>query len=111
MRKVVDERGFFSEVFNKKQLKSAGINCDWVQDNHALSSQKKTLRGLHFQLPPHAQAKLVRVSHGAIFDVVVDLRRGSPSYGRWTSAVLSAESWKGIFVPKGFAHGYLTLEA
>jgi dTDP-4-dehydrorhamnose 3,5-epimerase len=105
-----DERGFFSEVYNKKTFAAASIDCDWVQDNHVLSTNSGTLRGLHFQRPPHAQAKLVRVNRGAVYDVVVDLRVGSPSYGRWLGIILSASFWNAIYVPRGFAHGYLTLD-
>jgi dTDP-4-dehydrorhamnose 3,5-epimerase len=105
-----DERGFFSEIYNKKSFAAASIDSDWVQDNHVFSNNAGTLRGLHFQRPPYAQAKLVRVSRGTIYDVVVDIRKGSPSFGRWVSAIVSASLWNAILVPKGFAHGYLTLE-
>lgn len=104
-----DHRGFFSETYNKAALAEAGITIDFVQDNQSLSAQKGTMRGLHFQTPPFAQAKLLRVVRGAVFDVAVDLRRGSPSYGRHVSAVLSAEEWNQILVPAGFAHGFMTL--
>jgi dTDP-4-dehydrorhamnose 3,5-epimerase len=104
-----DHRGFFSETYNKAALADAGITTDFVQDNQSLSAQKGTMRGLHFQTPPFAQAKLLRVVRGAVFDVAVDLRRGSPSYGRHVSAVLSAEEWNQILVPAGFAHGFMTL--
>lgn len=105
-----DERGWFSETFNTAVLAEALRGVAFVQDNQALSRAKHTLRGLHFQAPPSAQDKLVRVLRGAVRDVAVDIRRASPSYGRWVSAVLSAENRVQIFVPKGFAHGYLTLE-
>ena len=105
-----DHRGFFSEVYNKKTLSEAGIDVEFVQDNHSLSATKGTVRGLHFQAPPFAQDKLVRVVRGAVFDVAVDLRRGSPTYGRHVSVVLSAEAWNQVLVPIGFAHGFMTLE-
>ena len=106
-----DDRGYFSEVFNETTLKNAGVELGWVQDNHAMSRDKNTLRGLHFQLPPFAQSKLVRVTSGSIFDVAVDIRFGSPTYGKWVSAIISSQAWNQILVPRGFAHGYLTLEA
>lgn len=105
-----DSRGFFSEVYNAKVLAAAGITTAFVQDNHSLSVEVGTIRGLHFQTPPHAQAKLVRVARGKILDVVVDLRRGSSSYGRHVSAELSADNWTQLLVPAGFAHGFCTLE-
>jgi dTDP-4-dehydrorhamnose 3,5-epimerase len=107
--KFEDERGFFSEVFNKQSFASSAIHFNWVQDNHAMSAEAHTLRGLHFQQPPHSQAKLVRVSKGAIFDVAVDIRTDSPFFGQWVGAVLSEKLWNAILIPKGFAHGYLTL--
>jgi dTDP-4-dehydrorhamnose 3,5-epimerase len=109
-RKHVDPRGFFSETYNHRLFAEAGIDATFVQDNHAYSVQKHTLRGLHFQTPPLAQAKLVRVVRGAILDVAVDLRVGSPSFGRHAAAVISANDWNQIFIPIGFAHGLLTLE-
>jgi dTDP-4-dehydrorhamnose 3,5-epimerase len=105
-----DERGFFSETHNARALKAAGIDALFVQDNHSLSRAKGVVRGLHFQAPPRAQGKLVRVIRGSIFDVAVDIRRGSPTYGRHVSAVLSAENWAQLWVPIGFAHGFCTLE-
>ena len=105
-----DERGFFSEVWKDKTLRDAGVGLDFVQDNHVLSRDLGTLRGLHFQLPPMAQDKLVRCTRGSILDVAVDIRRSSPTFGTYVSAVISAENWQQIFVPKGFAHGYVTLE-
>jgi dTDP-4-dehydrorhamnose 3,5-epimerase len=105
-----DARGFFSETWNERTMAEAGIEARFVQDNHARSAKKGTLRGLHYQLEPHAQDKLVRVVKGAILDVAVDLRRSSPAYGRHASAVISAANWTQIWVPKGFAHGYVTLE-
>jgi len=105
-----DPRGFFSETYNSTMLAAAGIRQAFVQDNHALSRSKGVLRGLHFQVDPHAQGKLVRVVRGAIFDVAVDIRRGSPTYGRHVAATLSAENWAQLWVPVGFAHAYCTLE-
>lgn len=109
LMKFKDARGFFSEVYSKKSFSDVAMDFCWVQDNHALSKQTGTLRGLHFQWPPHSQAKLIRVSRGAVFDVAVDIRQGSPSFGQWVGAVISAASWNAMLVPKGFAHGYLTL--
>lgn len=104
-----DHRGFFSETWNKTAWAAAGIDLNFVQDNHSLSATKGTLRGLHFQTPPHAQDKLVRVIAGSILDVAVDIRRGSPTYGKWVRVELSAENGKQLLVPKGFLHGFLTL--
>ncbi len=109
-RRFEDERGFFSETFRRDRLREAGIDADFVQDNHSLSRRRGTIRGLHFQSPPHAQAKLVRVTRGAIFDVAVDIRHRSPTFGQHVSAVISAERWNQIYVPAGFAHGFCTLE-
>lgn len=105
-----DARGFFSETYSRRDMASAGIATEFVQDNHALSVKAGTLRGLHFQVPPHAQGKLVRVTRGAVFDVAVDIRVGSPTFGQHVSATLSAENWMQIWIPPGFAHGYCTLE-
>lgn len=105
-----DARGFFSETWSRQRLAEAGIDIDWVQDNQSLSAEAFVLRGLHFQLPPVAQDKLVRVLRGAIFDVAVDLRHGSPSFGRWASCTLTGADGNQLLVPKGFAHGFLTLE-
>ena len=105
-----DERGFFSETYSCRNLAKAGIIIDFVQDNHAYSSKSGTIRGLHFQIPPFAQDKLIRVVRGAILDVVVDLRHGSPTFGKHESVLLSAKEWKQLFVPQGFAHGLCTLE-
>lgn len=105
-----DDRGFFSETWNARLMAEHGIDAQFVQDNHALSVGKGTLRGLHFQRQPMAQDKIVRVTRGAVFDVAVDIRPGSPTFGRHVSAILSAANWTQIWVPKGFAHGYLTLE-
>lgn len=104
-----DGRGWFSETWNAEAMKSAGLGLEWVQDNHSYSAAKGTLRGLHFQRPPHAQDKLVRCPRGRILDVAVDARRGSVNYGRWTARVLSAELGNQLFIPKGFLHGFITL--
>ena len=104
-----DARGFFSETYNRERFIDAGIDANFVQDNHSLSAVAGTVRGLHYQAPPFAQAKLVRVLRGAIIDVAVDVRSGSPTYGEWVSAELSAENGKQIFVPRGFLHGFATL--
>ena len=103
-----DARGWFSETFNAARFRAAGIGIDWVQDNHSFSAAVGTLRGLHFQRPPHAQDKLVRCTRGAIFDVAVDIRKGSPTYGRWVGADLTAENGRQLLVPKGFLHGFVT---
>jgi dTDP-4-dehydrorhamnose 3,5-epimerase len=105
-----DERGFFSETYHRQALAAAGITAEFVQDNHSLSIKNGVVRGLHFQIPPRAQDKLVRVTRGSIFDVAVDIRVNSPTYGMHVSTVLSAENWTQIWVPKGFAHGFCTLE-
>ena len=105
-----DARGFFSEVYNAHAMAEAGIDIAFVQDNHSKSGPRGTVRGLHFQAPPYAQAKLVRVPRGRVLDVAVDLRVGSPTYGQHVSAELSADAWNQLFVPKGFAHGFCTLE-
>ncbi|MFW6027657.1 MAG: dTDP-4-dehydrorhamnose 3,5-epimerase [bacterium] len=105
-----DHRGFLSETFSKHKLERALANAAFVQDNHSMSARRGTVRGLHFQTPPHAQAKLIRVLKGAIWDVAVDLRSGAPTFGTWVGALLSAENWTQLFVPEGFAHGFCTLE-
>ena len=105
-----DERGFFSEVWREDQLAAAGVAVHFVQDNHSYSRARGVLRGLHYQLPPAGQDKLVRVTRGSVFDVAVDIRRSSPTFGRWAGLVLSAGEWNQLFVPKGFAHGFVTLE-
>ncbi len=109
-KRFVDDRGFFSETWNEASWRAAGIDIAWVQDNHSLSKPAGTLRGLHFQSPPAAQAKLVRVSRGSAFDVAVDLRPESPTYRRWAGVTLSAVAWNQLFIPEGFAHGFVTLE-
>jgi dTDP-4-dehydrorhamnose 3,5-epimerase len=108
--KFADARGFFSETWSRDKFMAAGLAQDWVQDNQSFSAERHVLRGIHFQVAPFAQEKLVRVLHGAVFDVAVDLRQGSPSFGRWVSTVLSAEKWNQLLVPRGFGHAFLTLE-
>ena len=108
-KKHGDERGFFSETFSKAVLAEHGFDKDFVQDNHSMSSRRGILRGLHFQRPPHTQDKLVRVTRGAVYDVAVDIRAGSPSFGQWVGVELSAENWRQLLVPAGFAHGFLAL--
>ena len=110
VRRFEDQRGFFSETYNARAFAEAGIKPAFVQDNHSLSRDKGTVRGLHFQRPPHAQEKLVRVLRGRILDVVVDIRRGSPSYGRHVAVELDHRDGKQLYVPVGFAHGFCTLE-
>jgi dTDP-4-dehydrorhamnose 3,5-epimerase len=109
-RRFADDRGFFSETWRADQWREAGIDLDFVQDNHSLSRQRGVLRGIHFQAPPMAQDKLVRVTRGAVFDVAVDLRRGSDTFGRWTGLILSAAEWNQLLVPRGFGHAFLTIE-
>jgi dTDP-4-dehydrorhamnose 3,5-epimerase len=109
-RRFGDARGFFSESWNRRVLAEHGITLDFVQDNHSVSAAPDTVRGLHFQAPPHAQAKLVRCGRGALFDVAVDIRRGSPTYGSWVGVELSAESGRQLLVPVGFLHGFATRE-
>ena len=104
-----DARGFFSEVWKRSALAAQGFAVDFVQDNHSHSQAVGVLRGLHFQRPPSAQGKLVRVVRGAILDVAVDIRQGSPSYGQHVAVELSAENWRQLWVPRGFAHGFVTL--
>lgn len=103
-----DARGFFSESWSRKRLADAGIGIDFVQDNHSVSAKAGTVRGLHFQSPPHAQAKLVRCGRGVLFDVAVDIRRGSPTYGQWVGVELSAENGRQLLIPAGFLHGFAT---
>jgi dTDP-4-dehydrorhamnose 3,5-epimerase len=106
-----DERGFFSETYSERALKEAGFSDTFVQDNFSLSTRRGTIRGLHFQRTPHAQAKLVRVNRGRILDVAVDLRRSSTTYGKHVAVELSRENWAQLYLPVGFAHGFCTLEA
>jgi dTDP-4-dehydrorhamnose 3,5-epimerase len=107
---IVDERGFFMETFRQDLLEKAGLNTTFIQDNHARSKAAGVVRGLHFQRPKAAQSKLISVCCGAIFDVALDLRKGKLSYGQWKSFILSAENKQRLYIPKGFAHGYMTLE-
>jgi dTDP-4-dehydrorhamnose 3,5-epimerase len=107
--KYGDHRGFFSEVFKQSAFAAEGIAIDWAQDNKSFSAEIGTVRGLHFQAPPFAQDKLVRVLRGSIYDVAVDIRRGSPDYGRWVGCELSSAKWNQLFVPAGFAHCFMTL--
>lgn len=108
-QRIGDERGFFSETWNAQDHFNLGIPTNFVQDNHSYSAGKGVLRGLHYQLPPRAQDKLVRVMKGAILDVVVDIRRGSPTFAKWIGIEISDDKWNQVLVPKGFAHGFLTL--
>ncbi|MDR5655059.1 dTDP-4-dehydrorhamnose 3,5-epimerase [Ruixingdingia sedimenti] len=109
-RRFGDDRGYFSETWSRRVLFAAGIDVDFVQDNHSLSRGVGTVRGLHFQRPPHAQAKLVRVGRGRILDVAVDIRQGSPSYGQWVGVELSADDGRQLLIPAGFLHGFVTRE-
>ncbi len=108
--KFGDGRGFFSETYSRAGFAKAGIDIDWVQDNQSFSAERHVLRGLHFQVAPFAQDKLIRVLRGAIFDVAVDIRPDSATHGKWVSCLLSSAAWNQLLVPKGFAHGFLTLE-
>lgn len=108
-RRFGDARGWFSETWNAQSWREAGLSLDFVQDNHSFSATKGTLRGLHYQRPPRAQDKLVRCTAGAILDVAVDVRRGSPTYGQWTGVELTAQNGLQLLVPKGFLHGFVTL--
>ena len=105
-----DLRGFFAETYTKNRYTELGVDVDFVQDNHSLSRDIGTLRGLHFQAHPHAQGKLVRCGHGAIFDVAVDIRIGSPTYGQWEGHILSNDNGRQLYIPVGFAHGFVTLK-
>jgi dTDP-4-dehydrorhamnose 3,5-epimerase len=110
-KKHGDHRGFFSETFRASAFAEAGVSHGWVQDNHSFSATRYVVRGLHYQAPPMAQAKLLRVTRGAILDVAVDIRVGSPTYGRFVAYELSDENWRQLYVPEGFAHGFCTLTA
>jgi dTDP-4-dehydrorhamnose 3,5-epimerase len=105
-----DARGYFVETYNVRAAREAGLDAEFVQDNQTLSRKRGTVRALHFQVPPRVQAKLVRVLRGSVYDVAIDLRLGSPSYGKWVAATLTAQGGEQLFVPRGFAHGYCTLE-
>src|SRR5690606_23478984 len=109
-RKFNDERGFFSETYSASALAEHGLRYAFVQDNQSFSAERGVLRGLHYQLPPYAQTKLLRVLRGAIFDVAVDIRRGSPTFGKWVGLEVSATRWNQVLVPAGFAHAFVTLE-
>ena len=109
-KRFSDARGFFVESWNRKQFADAGLDLDFVQDNHSFSEPVGVLRGLHAQAPPTAQDKLVRVANGRIWDVAVDIRRGSPRYGQWTAREISGENGLQLLIPKGFLHGFVTLE-
>jgi dTDP-4-dehydrorhamnose 3,5-epimerase len=109
-RQFKDHRGFFSEVYSRKALADVGVRSEFVQDNHSLSAEKGVLRGLHYQVPPMAQEKLIRVILGAILDVAVDIRRVSPTFGKHVTALVSADNWRQVYIPAGFAHGFVTLE-
>lgn len=104
-----DHRGYFTETYNKPKYEALGITTEFVQDNMSFSAQKGTLRGLHWQNPPYAQAKLVSCSKGTVIDVAVDIRKGSPTFGQWVSVELSAENHRQFYIPRGFAHGFLTI--
>lgn len=108
-RRFGDARGFFSEVWNARTLSGAGLALTFVQDNQSISRGRGVIRGLHYQAPPHGQAKLVRCGQGAIWDVAVDARRGSPTYGKWAGVELSAENGRQLLIPEGFLHGFSTL--
>jgi len=110
LKKFEDARGFFSETYNKKALSDLGIELEFVQDNQSLSAAVGTLRGLHYQTHPFAQDKLVRVVRGRILDIAVDIRRSSPTFGKWVAAEISAATWNQILIPIGFAHAICTLE-
>jgi len=104
-----DKRGFFMRVYDEEIFKKQGIHKNWVQENHSLSIEKGIIRGMHFQFPPHTEAKLVRVTRGEIYDVFIDLRKGSLTFGQWDSIKLSADNREMIYIPRGFAHGFCTL--
>jgi dTDP-4-dehydrorhamnose 3,5-epimerase len=104
-----DERGYFASVYEQKLFEEHGLGTNWVRENQSLSVKKGILRGMHFQLPPHAEAKLVRVLHGEILDAFIDVRKGSPTFGKWGSLILSPEKKNMVYIPRGFAHGFCTL--
>ncbi|MGX7059006.1 dTDP-4-dehydrorhamnose 3,5-epimerase [Vagococcus humatus] len=104
-----DHRGFFTESYTKTKFQEAGIDFDFIQDNHSLSVEPGVIRGMHYQLPPKAQTKILRVTTGVIYDVLVDMRKGSPTYGKWEGYILSEYNHRQLLVPKGFAHGFCTL--
>jgi dTDP-4-dehydrorhamnose 3,5-epimerase len=105
-----DNRGFFLETYSRKKFSETGIEANFVQDNHSLSVKKGVLRGLHFQAPPFAQAKLLRMTKGSVYDAIIDIRKDSSTFGKWEGFTLSAENFSMLFVPKGFLHGFMTLE-
>lgn len=109
-RRFADDRGFFSESWNKRALADLGLTMEFVQDNHSLSKDVGTVRGLHFQAPPHGQGKLVRCGRGRLFDVAVDIRKGSPTFGKWFGIELSFDNGKQLYIPEGFLHGFVTRE-
>lgn len=109
-RRHGDARGYLAETWHRRRFAEAGLDADWVQENQSFSAHRHVLRGLHLQIRPMEQAKLVRVLRGSVFDVAVDVRRGSESFGKWVSCNLSAEAFNQLFIPAGFAHGFLTLE-
>lgn len=109
-RRFRDDRGFFSETWSERHLAKEGVTTTFVQDNHSFSDEAGTVRGLHFQAPPHAQTKLVRCGRGRLFDVAVDVRRGSPKFGHWFGIELSFENGRQLLIPDGFLHGFMTLE-
>ncbi|ANK59016.1 MULTISPECIES: dTDP-4-dehydrorhamnose 3,5-epimerase [Loigolactobacillus] len=106
-----DHRGFFTETFTANKFKAAGVDVEWLQDNQSLSVEPGVLRGMHFQRAPHAQTKLLRAITGVIYDVIIDVRTGSPTYGQWQGFILSEFNHRQLLVPKGFAHGFMTLTA
>ena len=110
-KKLGDNRGYFVETYSRKIYENFGIDLEFVQDNQSFSSNAGTVRGLHFQIPPHTQAKLISCNRGAIFDVAVDIRKGSPTYGKWIGYTLSKENGAQLYIPSGFAHGFITLQS